>query len=739
MSIDTFIKMNDWKLKNFLILVFSVQLAMWGSIGLDLLNYHIPIIRQMIGFVYLTYIPGIILIRTLKIHKIGTVEVLLYSVGASIAVTMFSLASLNFISTAFGIPAPISLMPVTTVLSIVVLAMSFICYLVDKPLSDHGGTGSENTHKDLPWIYVFVLSIIPLICIVGAYLVNYYDNNLLLMFLIVVISLVIFVFTLKSKKLSGLYPFTIFVISFSLLFHTSLISMYLHSWDIHLEYYMANSVLIDNWWDPNVFSPLNSMLSIVILAPLYSIMLNLDLTWVFKIVYPLIFSLVPVGLYKAYLKQTHEVVAFLSCVFFISLFTFYTEMLALARQQIAELFFVLLILLIISNEIALKKRAILVAIFSASLIVSHYGISYIYLFYIVAIWSIDRLRYGLSYFTGRLRSMNAGTFEKANMINIYYIGFVVAFMLIWYSYTSQSSALYNFISVLNTIIKYALVDILDPSTSQGLNLILTSKLSLIHSIAKYLHLLSQAFIALGLIVTTFKIIKIDFHSQYITMLFISFLFCIFGIVVPFFASSLNATRLYQIVLIVLSPFCIIGVIAFLNKLVNLMTHTGTALKIKAIASLFVIIFLLFNVGFIYELLNDGPTSTSLSQQNLIKYGDIKSKSEILYNEINTYDQDIRSITWCQSTLMLELHDFYTDLNTCHPCISYGMILSPKVIPQNVSTISPGSYLFFGYPSVTDNLVRENLSVTYKMTDISPFLFESDKIYDNGAGEVYIAG
>jgi uncharacterized membrane protein len=735
MAIDDMFKMNEWEIKRFLIIVSSIQLMMWGLIGLDLLNYHIPFIRQAVGFVYITFVPGILFVRILRLHNARAIEVLLYSIGSSIAIAMFAGAFLNFIFTILSIPGPISLIPLTAVLSTIVLAMCAICYKVDRPVYDYIGKDNKAERNDILLITAIALSIIPVICIAGACIVNFYDNNLLLMLLIIVISAVIFFIAVKRKNMAGLYPFAIFIISFSLLFHSSLISSYINGWDIHIEYNLANNVLINSWWNHDIFSPVNSMLSIVMLAPIYSVMLNLDLTWVFKIVYPLIFSFVPVCLYVVFQKQTTELVATLSCIFFVSLFTFYTEMLALARQQIAELFFVLLILLIIRKEMEPVKRMALASIFTASLVVSHYGISYIYILLIVAVWLAGTLRRVLRDLMGKPGDDG----EKGNMVNAIYIVLTVVFVLAWYAYTSHSSNLINLISVCSVIINNAFVDILNPATSQGLSLMFSKDFTFVHSMAKYLHLISQAFIVLGLVVCTLKLSRSKFDSQYLIISFISLGLCISGVVLPFFASSLNATRLYQISLIILAPFCIIGLkhaVEPINRLINLLTRTKLASRFNVILSLFLIVFLLLNTGFIYELLNDAPTSVSLSQENIRSYGNVNSKAEILYNDLNTFDQDVNSVTWCNSMLALELHELYTDLNTQHPCISYGKMY-PSIITKNVSAIDPGSYLLFGYPSVRDNVVRESLSETFNMTDISGFLYNNSRIYDNGGGEVYM--
>ena len=81
--------MNDWKNKKFVSVVLIVQLTMLGLVGLGALGFDIPVLRQIVGFVYLTFLPGIIILRLLKLHELGPVRTLLYSVGLSLAFNMF--------------------------------------------------------------------------------------------------------------------------------------------------------------------------------------------------------------------------------------------------------------------------------------------------------------------------------------------------------------------------------------------------------------------------------------------------------------------------------------------------------------------------------------------------------------------------------------------------------------------------------------------------------------------------
>src|SRR5208337_1305537 len=87
----------------------------------------------------------------------------------------------------------------------------------------------------------------------------------------------------------------------------------------------------------------NSVLSTAIFAPILSKIGNLDIAWLFKVVYPVLYSLVPVALYQLFRKQTSDIVAFLSSFYFVTVLTFSMEMLSLPRQEIAELFLVLVL------------------------------------------------------------------------------------------------------------------------------------------------------------------------------------------------------------------------------------------------------------------------------------------------------------------------------------------------------------------------------------------------------------
>ena len=129
------IPVNDWEIKKCLYLSLAILLVMLGLIGLAGLGFDIPGLRQIVGFIFLTFVPGILILRILKIHNIGIIESLLYSVGLSIALIMFSGLFMNLVFPLFGIVKPISTLPVVVTLTVISLILAATAYWRDRDFS----------------------------------------------------------------------------------------------------------------------------------------------------------------------------------------------------------------------------------------------------------------------------------------------------------------------------------------------------------------------------------------------------------------------------------------------------------------------------------------------------------------------------------------------------------------------------------------------------------------------------
>ena len=713
--------MNDCSIKKFLIIIFTLQLLFWGFISLDLMGLKIPILRQLSCFIYLSFVPGILILRVIRSHKLGCIENLLYSVGLSLSFLMFVGFFMNKLYPLMGIKRPISIIPLELTVSFIVLLLCCLCYLIDRDYSDSNYIYLNNAFS----AYSLFLCLIPILTIIGTYFMNLYSNNSLLMIVIFLISLIIFLVCFDLIP-ESLYPLAIFIATFSLLFHNSLISKYLVGWDIQIEYYIANKVIENSLWDPNITSNLvtsnvNSVLSIVMLAPIYSTLLNLDLIWVFKIIYPAILSLMPLGMYIYFTKQTDSKIAFISTFFFISLVVFYTEMLQLARQQIAEYFFMLIVLLIVKDKHEMSNKILLI-IFSFSLVVSHYGLSYIFLgiFAFSLLISFLCKKYFCNHFTN-------------NTINLSFGIFFSVFLLSWYLYTSNFSTMSTIVIIIKNIVETLWSEFLNPNMSQGMYVITEQANTPLHVLAKVIHLLTQIAISIGLFNTLYNFIsrkKSQFSIEYLFLSLSFYLLLILAIIIPNFANALNVSRLYHITLIFLAPYCIIGFTFSLEALpqilkLNIVANRNKLLKILCT---FFALFLLFNTGWIYVLVGDSTTSFSLNSTNDYPIFNEKETTgkEWLYEVIDPTTYKDRYIYADNYRWLIFLNRFDKTL--------------VRIFPSSPQNIIPSSYIYLS----TYNIVKNEVLIYSKkgVNNVPNYVFNEysinkTQIYDNGGAKIYI--
>jgi uncharacterized membrane protein len=381
--------MKDWNIKNLILLIITIQIIYFSLIILDNMGLRIPILPEVIGFFIVLFIPGTLLLRLLNLDIKSNGEILLYTVGLSVFLLMLIGFLMNTFYPLMGFYKPLSSESIIITITFFIICSSIICYMVDKFKNQQQILNNKSIAKNKHSLNQLnlnnlqssapelILILIPLLSILGAYMMNVYQSNILTMFMILLIGIVAFTIGTGRFFSTRLYPLVIFSISIAILLHMSLISNYIWGWDINSEYFLANQVSLNSFWNVSLSSNYNSMLSVVILAPILTSYIKLNLVWILKIVYPIMFSMVPLGLYYVYSKQTCPKIAFYATFFFMILFTFYTEMLSLARQQIAELFLVLLLMVLISDNLTKTKKSFLLVIFGLSIVISHYGLTYI--------------------------------------------------------------------------------------------------------------------------------------------------------------------------------------------------------------------------------------------------------------------------------------------------------------------------------------------------------------------------
>lgn len=707
------LEISDWGMRRFLVVILSLQFSILGLIAWDRLGVEVPLVRPFLGFVYLTFAPGAVALRILRLHKLGSVRSVLYTVGLSLAILMFTGLIMNAVFPYFGISDPISLTNVVLTLAVVLMGMCLLCFWRDRGFCSP--TFLESKTAVFPAFLSLLLIIV--LTVLGTTIMNLNGNSILLLIVVVMISAVVIMIGTARRVPKTIYPVAIWSISLALLFHRSLISNYLWGWDIQFEYYLSHLVVSSSHWTPSLPYTTNGMLDIVILAPVFSLVCNTDLIWVLKIIYPLIFSLVPVGLYRLYQALLSEKAAFLSVIFFMSTFAFFNTMVELARQQIAELFLVLILMLFFGQNGRPAPRSVLLVVFGSSLVVSHYGLSYLFLFSLVVVAVFARPR----------RESHIGRTAAISPRFVLLFGVIV---FSWYAYVASSSPLTSVVEILQNIAYSISGGLLNPETAQGLALAVASKLTPLHMTAKYLYLFSQFLLVLGFFVSFWSRKNREGTGEYNTLAAVFLSFLVACIAIPFFASALNTDRMYQIGLILLSPYVVIGWSSVIGRISRMQLLRGVKAKpqsssISIVFSfvILLVILLLFNTGFIYHVANDNPTSISFDDG-------------IDYPRFS--NQEVIGAQWMFSAM--SGGQAYAD--------QYRFLLLGGIdwfhtarYPTDLNQTPSGSYLYFGAQNVHISRLLLNVAVqdgsSLEYFSALHFIEFRDRLYANGQSEVFI--
>ena len=776
---------NDWPVQRLLSLSAILLAIMAVLIGLASAGFDIPVLRQVTGFIFLTFIPGVLILRILRVHGISATESLVYSAGLSIAFVMFSGALTNLLLPAAGIQQPLSLLPVTITIAFLIIILMAVAWIRDR-----GFIPPEVTSPviKIPLVPVFSLVLLFALTVLGVTLVDCYQNNLLLLICLIAIVAVVGLAAFGKFIQPALYPLAIFTIGLCLLYQTTLMSPYPIGSDIYTEYHFYRLAADNGFWNAAFPSTVNSCLSITIMAPVYSLFLGIDGSWLFKAVYPFIFALVPLILFQAFLRQIGPKKAFLSVFFFVSVPTFSLEMIALCRQQVAELFLALVILLLVDRKLKPYQRLTVLCIFAAAIAVSHYALGFIGFVYIgLLLPCVLLIRSNFFHkIWDRVAGQPGGTNIAVDQPGTLRAKALVIFVAVYFI---AGAAWYGFIgSGFNAGVLHGLwtqqaqiistemrrlapgLDTQAPAGTPALlqfnnrDGLIRTAIGLDFSAAspsgkgfRILQYITQLFVVIGCLRTILRPGRLRFTAEFLSLSLAGVFLILACLILPYFADYLNITRLYHIALMTLSPFCILGGEAVWLGAVSVWRRIKQAISgsrvsgfaggpgaieyedspggLKFITLAVLIPYFLFTSGFIYEVTGqnvtdkvDLPYSIALSSYRLDLAG-------------VWYPQDGTTAQWA-SQESGNLINAYADQHAANLLRFYKFPGPVLDLPGDAVGLQQNSYIYLTDGNISRGeitfAITTGLRQHVKFADIPGFedaIASSDRIYNNGGAQV----
>jgi uncharacterized membrane protein len=309
--------------------------------------------------------------------------------------------------------------------------------------------------------------------------------------------------------------------------------------------------------------------------------------------------------------------------------------------------------------------------------------------------------------------------------------------LTWYMYVSSSWSFNTIVRIGIQIQNRIFTDFLNPAGTDpyiSMALGMSSYPSLGYFIGTIVFDIIQFFIIVGFFKVIIEYGKSKFSKEYIFFSFANLIVLLLCIAVPHFASSLNMTRIYHILLFFLAPFCIVGgemVFVFISKSITHFKQSTSDKNVKLpLVSIILIIFFLFQTGFIFEVTNDVPLSYSLSYD------------EFTYEFV--YKQDLIGAEWLSSHFNNKTTVYGDFGNMC----SYGSFFSDrfrlKLFPVSdtgeIDIIEENAFVYLRYGIILSDKISTACFAVGRTSSIPlgniTSLDVKNEIYSNGGSEIY---
>ena len=502
---------------------------------------------------------------------------------------------------------------------------------------NHSHFAGRPLHEGWPRLLTILCLLLPF----GSMASSYYGTRSLLLIVFLVEGLAVFVAAARLPMHGSDTTFLVLIgsISLSLLLSTPMSSNNLVGYDIHQEFYLFQQVLATGNWNPQNTLLYNPSISISILPSMIKEVSALDGVAIFKFIYPALFAITPVILYKFYRKVLAPKWAFLSVFLFMSYPAFYSEIVTLGRQEVAEVLLILSVLILFSSRtVGTRAGTVTLALLTLGIVTSHYSLAYIYMLLLVLpllLSAISRRVVGLT------------TFTTAS--------FLLAIAFLWYLNMTNGNALLSFTNSLSLMIRGLIEDFFNPASRPliilqafGLQSATPGLLHEAYRATQYLVLFALVF---GFIVFLRKSGKTLVEKKMLPLMTVAFVLLGSAVILPYFAGTLNLSRFYHIALLFISPcfaYSINQLGAILRTVYTSLSHRSVRIRppfsAKGIlAAAILLSYFLFSGGWVWAVAMDRPTSLLFDAQRMLSSSD--SGLWIAYFEKYTTSQDVYAVGW----------------------------------------------------------------------------------------------
>lgn len=699
----------------------------------------LPPIRQIFAFILLSIVPGMLCISIMKPPFLEGLKRIILSLGVNLSLLLLLGLFWNTTLPLIGYAKPLDTVPLLIGVNILVLSLSIIASVRNK---DEKLLNSNYTFYHSEKLLLSISFLFPPMSILGTYLLNSMQINTLVFALLIFIAVCLLGICIYDENRSKrVYPIVILSISVSLVLLLGLRSNYVIGDDVQLEFFFFKKTLEECIWSINYNSSLDACLSISLLPTIYQSLLFVNPEYLYKILFPLLFSVSPLIIFVLANKYFNETYSLLAAFFFMSqrgfLWTAYYP-----RTNIAVLLFAFAILvLFMQSDLRPYQQKILFILFLASCTVSHYSTSYI--------------AFGIVFFSAigiHILSILSTKCKKKTIQGVFIAIVFFCFIYFWYSQINTviftSGVNFIDISVLSLHDLY-----LQEARGAPVQTLLGSGISngIPYTLQFLFTWLSLGITLIGVCGTilaysskriTAKILKIFVDIEMLLFGIIALSISILAVLVPYISRGYGLERAYLITSIFLSIFFICGGVYLTKIITDLIIYynrgakesTTDIMQGKSFKRAQYIKYCIILVVLIpYFLCMSGAMHEIFGQSYQISLS-VKGDQ---YNKLYVHDQEVVLVNWF-SQKYAQGNKIYKDEMGNLP-LRLGYLIENPYRSNYFTRESPDSgYILMRYQNVVEELIYSDQRYIPVREYYSVFSGK-DQIYNNGGSVLLGSG
>ena len=690
----------------------------------------LPLLRDIIPFLFFTIVPGFLIVSILKQNKIEFLIKILLSIGLSVSVLLSIGLLLNSLYPV--LLKPLSLTPLLVSLNLLVLILTIFAYQRNK--NDFNSSLIFNYNFKLgdkllsPLIFTLLF---PFMAILGTYLMNTTLNDIIILTMLFLIPVYIIIIAyLRDRVHPVTYPIALFMIGLGLILMHALTSAHIIGRDVHQEFYCFQLTLANFHWNIyDYYNPYNACLSITILPTVYQVLSNMNPEYVFKLLFGLLGSILPLMVYTVAKKYLNHKFAFFASLLFVFQ-VFFIDIVGAVRQEVAIIFFFLAVIVIFDcfGDKKFEKswvKKLLFLIFVSSMVVTHYATSYVAFALLVPILLLPFLK-------------NLYTEKKVTFINFEVLIIYFFIIILWFMLYAKVQFLAGSEVIQSTVAATAsatgvgggneafmnsregtVLSILGIGIKNLPNLIavivndlifLTMGIGLITLIVKYRRILKHktVFIYDGIRTLDSKLVLAGLLSVTLLAMFI---------ILPSVSFFYGSDRLFFQLLIFTVPIFIMGadkIAEIMNKVIK-----KPDLKVGLILVLLISLFIC-NTHLQYEFTG-------------IPFSPEYDKIGITRGELYIYDGELATASWIGNYRA-------DDINTYTDAVGFTRLfmsgVKTNVVGINFNNKTINGYIYMGNANVNEGKFYDTIDHQVTTQNFSYFFNNKSRIFDDGYGEIW---